>query len=294
MANVSVIIPTFNRAERVARAISSVIDQTFADFEIIVVDDGSQDNTEHTAAQFGESITYIAHTSNLGVSAARNTGIKKSASPFIAFLDSDDHWLPQKLSVQVEFFNNHPQAVACQTEETWIRNGRRVNPKKKHLKPSGNIFEPSLKLCLVSPSAVMLKRTLLEEVGLFDEDLPACEDYDLWLRIACRYPVSLIKEPLVVKEGGHPDQLSARHRGGMDRFRIKALVKLLRSGALNNRQLEATLNELSLKCRVYGNGCLKRGKRAEGEYYLRLPEIVKNELAALKEEQFGQTTAGNI
>lgn len=278
MPSVSIIIPTFNRAEKVVRAISSVVEQTFADFEIIVVDDGSEDNTEQTVAQFGERLVYIAHPSNLGVSAARNTGIKKSRTPLIAFLDSDDRWLPEKLAVQVAFFNNHPQAVACQTEETWIRKGKRVNPKKKHLKPSGDIFEPSLKLCLVSPSAVMLKRSLLEEVGLFDEDLPACEDYDLWLRIACRYPVYLIKEPLVVKEGGHPDQLSARHRGGMDRFRIEALVKLIKSGKLNKRQLEATLNELSLKCRVYGNGCLKRGKNAEGEHYLRLPEILQKEL----------------
>ncbi|MBW1703655.1 MAG: glycosyltransferase family 2 protein [Deltaproteobacteria bacterium] len=272
MPSVSIIIPTFNRAEKITRAISSVIEQTFADFEIIVVDDGSRDNTEQTVAQFDERLIYVAHPSNLGVSAARNTGIKKSGAPLLAFLDSDDHWLPEKLAVQVEFFNNHPQAVACQTEETWIRKEKRVNPKKKHLKPSGDIFEASLKLCLVSPSAVMLKRSLVEEVGLFDEDLPACEDYDLWLRIACRYPVHLINEALVVKEGGHPDQLSARHRG-MDRFRIKALVKLLRSGALNKIQIEATLKELSLKCRVYGNGCLKRGKLDEGNYYLELPEI---------------------
>ncbi len=277
MTTVTVIIPTFNRAKKVTRAISSVIGQTFADLEIIVVDDGSQDNTEHAVARFGESLNYITHTSNLGVSAARNTGIKKSASPLIAFLDSDDYWLPEKLAVQVEFFNNNPETVACQTEESWIRNGRRVNPKKKHMKPSGDIFEPSLKLCLVSPSAVMLKRTLLEEVGLFDETLPACEDYDLWLRIACRYPIHLIKDPLVVKEGGHPDQLSARHRG-MDRFRIKALVKLIKSGNLNKKQLEATVEELSLKCPVYGNGCLKRGKKVEGEYYLRLPGIVKRVL----------------
>ncbi len=272
MPSVSIIIPTFNRAEKITRAISSVIEQTFADFEIIVVDDGSRDNTEQTVAQFDERLIYVAHPSNLGVSAARNTGIKKSGALLLAFLDSDDHWLPEKLAVQVEFFNNHPQAVACQTEETWIRKEKRVNPKKKHLKPSGDIFEASLKLCLVSPSAVMLKRSLVEEVGLFDEDLPACEDYDLWLRIACRYPVHLINEALVVKEGGHPDQLSARHRG-MDRFRIKALVKLLRSGALNKIQMEATLKELSLKCRVYGNGCLTRGTLDEGNYYLELPEI---------------------
>jgi glycosyltransferase involved in cell wall biosynthesis len=277
MAVVSVIIPTFNRAQKVVRAISSVLSQAFTDVEIIVVDDGSTDRTKKEVEQFDDRVTYVAHSSNLGVSAARNTGIKRSGAPLIAFLDSDDHWFPEKLAVQVCFFNDHPKAVACQTEELWIRNGRRVNPMKKHLKPSGNIFEASLKLCLVSPSAVMLKQSLLDEVGFFDEDLPVCEDYDLWLRISCRYPVHLISEPLVVKEGGHPDQLSARHKG-MDRFRIKALVKLIKNGALNERQRKATLEELSSKCRIYGNGCLKRGKTEEGAFYLRLPVTVQRKL----------------
>jgi glycosyltransferase involved in cell wall biosynthesis len=270
MAVVSVVIPTFNRAHKVVRAISSILCQTFTDVEIIVVDDGSTDGTEHAVVRFDKHVTYIPHMSNLGVSAARNTGIKRSGAPLIAFLDSDDHWLPEKVAVQVNFFNEHLEAVACQTEEVWIRNGRRVNPMKKHLKPSGDIFEPSLKLCLVSPSAVMLKRSLLDEVGFFDEGLPVCEDYDLWLRISCRYPIHLIKAALVVKEGGHPDQLSARHRG-MDRFRIKALVKLIKSGVLNEEQLAVTIKELSSKCRIYGNGCFKRGKMEEGEYFLHLP-----------------------
>ncbi len=273
MAVVSVVIPTFNRAQKIVRTISSVLSQTFTDVEIIVVDDGSTDGTKKELEQFDDIVTYVAHSSNLGVSAARNTGIKGSGASLIAFLDSDDHWLQEKLAVQVNFFNEHPEAVACQTEEVWIRNGRRVNPMKKHLKPSGDIFEPSLKLCLVSPSAVMLKRSLLDEVGLFDEDLPVCEDYDLWLRISCRYPIHLIKEALVVKEGGHPDQLSSRHKG-MDRFRIKALVKLIKSGVLNKDQIAVTIKELSLKCRIYGNGCLKRGKLEEGEYFLHLPETL--------------------
>jgi glycosyltransferase involved in cell wall biosynthesis len=271
MAAVSVIIPTFNRAREVVRAISSVLYQSFTDYEILVVDDGSTDGTKDAVALFGRRITYMPHPSNLGVSAARNTGIRESKAPFITFLDSDDYWLPEKLEVQVGFLGHQAQALACQTEEIWIRNGRRVNPKKKHLKPSGDIFEPSLKLCLVSPSAVMLNRSLLEKVGLFDEDLPACEDYDLWLRIACQYPIYLIKQQLVVREGGRPDQLSCRHTG-MDRFRIKALIKLIERGALNERQLKATLEELSQKCRIYGNGCLKRGKFLEGTYYFRLAE----------------------
>jgi glycosyltransferase involved in cell wall biosynthesis len=278
VATVSVIIPTFNRAGKVVRAISSVLSQTFTDLEIIVVDDGSMDGTKDALAKFRNKIKYIYHSLNLGVSAARNSGIKRSTAPFISFLDSDDYWLPEKLAEQIAFFERNPNASACQTEEIWIRNGRRVNPRKIHRKPSGDIFEPSLKLCLVSPSAVILKRVLLEEVGLFDEDLPACEDYDLWLRISCRHPVYLIKRPLVVKEGGHSDQLSARYKG-MDRFRIKALVKLIKSGVLNEWQLQATFEELSLKCRIYSNGCVKREKLDEGTYYLQLPEILRKELA---------------
>lgn len=279
MPSVSVIIPTYNRAQKVVRAISSVLYQTFNDYEIIVVDDGSTDSTKAAIAQFEEYVTYIAYPSNLGVSAARNIGIGRSSAPFIAFLDSDDYWLPKKLEAHMEFFRTHPCAQICQTDEIWIRKGQRVNPKKKHLKPSGDIFEPSLKLCLVSPSAVMLRRSLLEEVGLFDEDLLACEDYDLWLRISCQYPVYLIRQQLVFKDGGRSDQLSYKHKKGMDRFRIKSIVKLVKSGRLNERQLMSSLDELALKCRIYGKGCLKRGKLKEGSFYLRLPERIREELS---------------
>jgi len=268
MRSVSVIIPTFNRAMKTARAVASVLYQTFADYEIIVVDDGSQDATEEVMRQFGRRFRYIVHPHNRGVSAARNRGIRESESPWIAFLDSDDYWLPTKLDAQMAFFRNHPEALICQTEEVWIRNGRFANPKKRHEKPSGEIFVPSLRLCLISPSAVMLRRSLLEEVGLFDENLPVCEDYDLWLRIACRHPVYLIQDRLIVKEGGHPDQLSSRYRG-MDRFRIQTILKVMESGHLNRAQRQAALKELSLKCRIYGMGCIKRGKEEEGERYLR-------------------------
>lgn len=268
---VSVIIPTFNRADKVVRAVSSVLVQTFSDYEIIVVDDGSNDRTALSLQQFGEKIKLITHSENKGVSASRNTGIRTAKSNLIALLDSDDHWLSEKLKVQVEFFKENPDAVACQTGEIWVRNNRRVNPRKKHIKPSGNIFEPSLKLCLVSPSAVMLKRSLLDEVGLFDEELPVCEDYDLWLRISCRYPIYLIDQNLIIKEGGHKDQLSSSLKG-MDRFRIKSMVKLLEEQPLNEDQKKAVFNELKEKCRIYGEGSIKRGKEEEGNYYLELPD----------------------
>jgi len=274
MAAVSVIIPTFNRAHKIARAIASVLYQTFADYEILVVDDGSEDATSRALAPFLPHIKCITHSRNLGVSAARNTGIRASHSPLVAFLDSDDYWLPGKLAAQVSFFSQHPGAVACQTEERWIRRGVRVNPMKKHLKLSGKIFEPSLKLCVVSPSAVVVKRTLLEEVGVFDEDFPVCEDYDLWLRISWKYPIWLIPEPLIIKEGGAPDQLS-RSIEGMDRYRIRAIARLIESGCLSERQTEAALKELRSKCRVYGNGCLKRGKKEEGQSYLSLPDLLE-------------------
>jgi glycosyltransferase involved in cell wall biosynthesis len=285
MASVSVIIPTFNRCQKVARAVASVLFQTISDYEIIVVDDGSTDNTSSALKLFGSQVTVITHPHQMGVSAARNTGVKSTTSPLIAFLDSDDYWLPEKLAAQVSFFREHSEAVACQTQEKWIRKGLPVNPKRKHLKPSGHMFSQSLKLCLVSPSAVMLRRSLLEDVGLFDEAFPCCEDYDLWLRVTCRYPVHLIDEALVVKEGGSTDQLSMNHPG-MDRYRIKAIVKMIESGWLNDSQVTLALEELSVKCSIYGKGCIKRGKRTEGEHYLRLPEQVRELLKGREGSSF--------
>jgi len=280
MSAVSVIITTYNRAPVLEEAIQSVLAQDFRDFELIVVDDGSTDGTRSILEKYSGSLTTL-YQENRGVSAARNSGIKRSSGAYISFLDSDDLWLPEKLSTQIAFFNSHPQAFICQTEEIWLRNGVRVNPRKIHKKYSGEIFEHCLSLCRVSPSSVMIKRNLLDEVGLFDEELPACEDYDLWLRVACRYPIYLIEEPLVIKRGGHPDQLSKRFEG-IDRFRIKALTKILESGRLNPYHYHMAVRELKKKCRIYGEGCLKRGKKAEGKKYLALPTKYENTLKILK------------
>ncbi len=273
---VSVIIPTFNRSKKLLRAVQSVIDQEYKDFEIIVVDDGSTDDTCKTIVKFHNFIRYIRLDNNRGVSVARNIGIQNSLAPWIAFLDSDDYWLKKKLKIQMEFIYNNPQSMACQTEEIWIRNGRRVNPKIKHKKLSGDIFYQSLKLCLVSPSSVAIKRSVFDEIGLFDESMPAAEDYDLWLRMSCRYPIYLIDKDLIVKEGGHDDQLSKRFHG-MDRFRIRAIAKLIKSGILSLEQRAGALEELKNKCTIYGNGCLKRGKKEEGMFYLSMPERIERE-----------------
>lgn len=270
MPTVSVIIPTYNRAEFLRHAIESVLAQTYQDFELLALDDGSTDQTAALAAEYGDRLTYLFQD-NRGVSSARNHGIRQAAGELIALLDSDDRWLPDKLTRQVAVMTQQPELQLCHTEEIWIRRGVRVNPKKKHRKHTGYIFPYCLPLCVISPSSVLIRRALFEQVGLFDETLPACEDYDLWLRITKTYPVHLIETPLLVKYGGHPDQLS-RTYWGLDRFRIRALVKLLRNGDLNCEQYDQTLRELRRKCCIMANGALKRGKIEEGTYYSRLPE----------------------
>jgi glycosyltransferase involved in cell wall biosynthesis len=264
---VSVIIPTYNRGWIVKEAIDSVLEQDFSDYELIVVDDGSDDNTPAILKAYGKKITVLRQP-NKGVSAARNYGIAAASGRLIAFLDSDDLWLPHKLSTQVKFFKDHPDAVINQTQEHWIRDGVRVNPKKKHHKFSGMIFEKSLALCLVSPSAVMIQKSLFGTVGVFDEDLPACEDYDLWLRISCRYPVYLIETALIIKRGGHDDQLSKA--AGLDKYRIQSLVKIIDSDLLTPQQYQAALITLKEKCEVYAGGCRKRGREEEAKYFHQL------------------------
>ncbi len=269
---VSVVLPTYNRCRLVGRAIDSVLDQSYLAYELIVVDDGSTDATGDRLTSYGDRVTVIKQA-NRGVSAARNAGIQAATGEFIALLDSDDVWLPQKLERQMAFFRSCPQAMICQTEEIWIRNGERVNPGKRHKKHSGMIFEKTLPLCLVSPSAVMMRKSLFDEVGLFDESLPACEDYDLWLRISWKYPVYLIDTPLIIKHGGHADQLSRMPE--LDKYRIRALEKILKTGCLSQQQRSAALETLKEKCRIYAAGCRKRGRIDDAHYYAGLPDRIR-------------------
>jgi glycosyltransferase involved in cell wall biosynthesis len=261
--SVSVIIPTFNRIERVSEAIRSVLTQKGVSFELLVVDDGSADGTKALVEQLIASnkhhaIRYLFQT-NQGPASARNLGIQNAKGEFIAFLDSDDYWLPGKLARQISYFEAHPEFLICQTEEIWIRDGRRVNPMKKHQKFGGNIFEKCLPLCIVSPSCVMMRRTLFDTVGLFDPSFPACEDYELWLRMSARYQIGLVKEALVTRFGGHSDQRSQAFVV-MDWFRIRALAKLIDSKSLSERQTELACRELKRKCEIVLKGAQKRGK----------------------------------
>jgi len=270
---VSVILPTYNRAWIVNNAIDSVLGQDFSDFELIVVDDGSTDDTPALLQSYGARLRAIRQE-NRGVSAARNAGIRAARGSLIALLDSDDEWLPGKLIAQVAYFEDDSEALICQTEEIWIRNGVRVNPGKRHRKEGGMIFERSLGLCLVSPSAVMMRRSLLDEVGLFDESLPACEDYDLWLRIAWKHPIGLIDRPLIIKRGGHLDQLS--RMAELDKYRLRAISNLLDRRCLSSVQTQAAVSMLKTKSAIYAQGCRKRGKAEEARKYEQLVAKYEN------------------
>lgn len=264
---VSVIIPVYNRQEWISEAVDSVLSQDYETFELIVVDDGSTDSTPEVLSSYGSRIRLISKA-NSGVSSARNLGAAFARGRFLAFLDSDDYWLPGKIEAQAEFFRNNPEIRICQTEEIWIRRGVRVNPGLRHKKRAGMIFRESLELCLISPSAVMMERSLFEQHGGFDESLAACEDYDLWLKITCSEPVGLVNTPLMVKRGGHPDQLSGQP--GLDRYRIKSIAAIIASGRLSPSQQRAAARVLEKKCRIYAQGCEKRGKFQEADYYLEL------------------------
>jgi len=264
LPQVSVIIPTYNRAVLLREAVASVQAQTYRDFEVLVVDDASTDKTREALAAWPD-VRVLGQARRRGVAAARNLGIAAARGRWLAFLDSDDLWRPEKLARQMAYLQKHPEISLCQTDETWVRRGVAVNKPAAHRKTAGRIFLPSLERCLISPSAVILHRRLLEAHGAFDEDLPAAEDYDLWLRLTWRYPVGLVDEPLVIKRGGHPDQLS--RQWGIDRFRIRALVKLLRDPDLPQDCAQAARRALAQKCGIYAQGCRKRGRLAEAAYY---------------------------
>lgn len=241
--DISVVIPTYNRYELLKRAIASLYEQTTPPQEIIVVDDGSTDNTKAIVKDFPE-IIYI-YQENRGVSVARNAGIQKAKNEWIAFLDSDDEWHSKKLQKQIDFHRKNPDILMSYTDEVWIRNGQKVKIPKKYRKIGEDAFVENLSYCNIAPSSVMLHKKLLDRVGLFDEDLEVCEDYDLWLRIASKEKIALIDEKLINKYAGHDEQLGFRKN--MDRVRIAILQKLIASFDCNKLRKEQLQRECSLK-----------------------------------------------
>ncbi len=270
---VSVIIPTYNRPAQTINAIESVLNQTFTDFELIVVDDCSSPafSFDQSGRILNSPLQIITLEQNSGVSAARNRGIKDARGEWIAFLDSDDLWEPKKLAVQMEWLRENPSYRICQTQEIWIRNGKRVNQPKQWRKKADEIFTESLERTMVSPSSVMLHRSLLDEVGVFDENLPACEDYDLWLRICRSEKVGLIDQQLMIRHGGAEDQLSVT-TPMQDRYRIMAMDSILLQ-ELTEEQRTSVITVRNRKIEIVVNGFRKRGNdeaaiRFESEFPL--------------------------
>lgn len=251
----SVIIPSYNRAQSLQRALTSVFNQSSAVDEVIVIDDGSTDNTLELVQQNFPQVKLIQQV-NQGVSAARNTGIQAANFEWIALLDSDDEWLPEKIKTIKTTQQHQPQNLLFHSNEIWIRNGVRVNAMNKHQKYGGWIFKQCLPLCVISPSAVVMHQKIFEKTGLFNEALPACEDYDLWLRVCHQYEVTYISQPLITKYGGHEDQLS-RKFWGMDRFRIRALNDLIKHEVLNQQQRKLATNMIVKKLRILIKGAIK-------------------------------------
>ncbi|EMO54415.1 glycosyltransferase family 2 protein [Leptospira noguchii] len=273
---ISVVIPTYNRENKILNAISSVLKQTLPPKEIIVVDDGSTDTTVSKIQEKFSDKIQILLLEHKGVSHARNRGVENASGDWIAFLDSDDEWLSEKLEKQWKHIEEHPETEILQSQEIWIRNGRKVNPPTRLSKRDGDIFEQSLEFCSVTPSSVLLKKELYQNQGGMDEKLLACEDYDLWLRITSQTTVVLLDEFLLVRYGGHKDQLSFQYPA-MDRFRIYSILKLLSSHLLNQTQRRLAEQNLFIKWGVLRQGRVKRNNWKE-ELDLILDSVLKEGL----------------
>lgn len=253
MRSVSIIIPVFNRTQPLERALQSIQKQTCQDYEVTVVDDHSTDDIFAVTKKYG--VQYLK-TVGKGVSAARNTGIKSSSSELVAFLDSDDEWLPHKLELQMQYLSQKQNCKIVHSNELWIRNGQPVSQSRKHQKMGGRIFSQCTELCLIAPSSVLVRRSLFEKAGMFDESFPACEDFDLWLRITATEDIGFISEPLVIKHGGHEDQLSMQFHS-MDLWRVRALAKHLKNSNLAADEKLALRTSLKKKCEILLKGFKK-------------------------------------
>ncbi len=254
---ISIIIPTLNRIKYLPRALDSALNQTYKASEIIVVDNGSSDGTLELLKEKYPLIRLLEEK-KVGVSAARNKGIISSNFDWVALLDSDDAWDIRKLEIQKNALQSSSKIYKLvHTEEIWVKNNIKINQMKKHQKFGGYIFEKCLPLCCISPSSVLMQKSIFNQVGYFDENLPVCEDYDLWLKICSKERVLFIDQKLTLKYGGHKDQLSKSY-WGMDRFRIKSIENLVLNCDLKSYQKHMAINTLIKKLKIIINGAYKR------------------------------------
>ena len=263
---VSVIIPSYNRYLLLAEAVESVRAQSFRDLELIVVDDGSDDETPLLAREPDIRYLRIEHSGMPG--AVRNRGVEVASGKYIAFLDSDDLWRPEKLERQLPLLEADESVPLVHTREEWLRGERTVSQKSQRHRRSGDIFSDALWKCTIGPSTVLMRRALFRELGGFDETLEVAEDYEFWLRLTSRYPVAYIDEALTVKRAGEWDQLSAKY-GQIEEFRIESLFRVLELDRLPQDRRPEALAMLEKKLAIWSVGALKRGKGPEVEAFTR-------------------------
>lgn len=254
----SVIIPSYNRAEFIDEAVQSVLNQSFKDFELLIIDDASTDNSMSILEKYKDipNVKVFKNASNMGVSYSRNFGIKNSNAEIIAFLDSDDIWLKHKLKAQDSFFRENPDIKICHTNEKWLKNNKHMNQKKIHRKQAGFFFKRSLERCLVSPSSVAIYKSIFTEISSFDENLRVCEDYDLWLKLNNSLYFGYLDEVFIIKRAGHKNQLSMIYPA-MDQYRILSLINILMSKILTKENEILCQFELRKKLEILETGALK-------------------------------------
>lgn len=315
MSRVSVVVPTYNRKESVAEALRSVLAQTFRDFEIVVADDGSTDGTPVNLFQtLGaqpeaiEALTRMNPTSikpfshafsndslaiqyhygiNRGLSTARNRGIRAARSDFIAFIEAEDLWEPDHLKTQVDFLEMHPGSKVCRVSERNVKDGKpRVS--RNSSTASGWIFEATLEASPMCTSAVLIHRSCFTACGAFDENLPACDEYDLWLRLASRYPVHYLEGPTVTRRSGRPDGSS--RAWGWDRFRVYALEKAFQSGHLSPTQRFLVAEQIVHKCERLVEGFRRQKSEERSNFYERKRRRFAQEVRKLRASRVAQVS----
>lgn len=307
MPEISVIIPVYNRPELLQEAAGSVLLQTFKDYELIIADDGSDDETAETAERIAASgaargrcrVLHLPHSGFPG--AVRNRGAEAAAGRYLAFQDSDDKWMPAKLEKQHALMTGaksgggvtdteEPPGIS-HTRELWLRGEKTVSQKGQKHRRQGDIFEDALKKCIIGPSTVMIERSLYFETGGFHERIEIAEDYEYWLRISSQHQVGYLDEALTVKRAGGWPQLSEKY-GKIEWFRLCALAGLLEVKipgfptekayldgyiwpGFSDYRTAAAARELALKCRLWADGSRKRGRNAEAEAFELLLDEIK-------------------
>jgi len=266
---VSVVIPALNRSTLLHRALLSVTEQSAQPLEVLIIDDGSLPHLNPSNYSQYPNLKFFRNEITEGVASSRNKGIKQAQGEWIALLDSDDEWDSSKLEKQLELIKTSGEIRAIHTDEKWIRNGNEVLPPRYLDKSNHLLWERSLRHCLICPSSVLLHKSVFKKIGFFDESLTVCEDYDFWLRLLLEEKIEFIEEKLVIKHGGHPDQLSTT-TWGMDRFRIKSLQKLTDNNKLSPQQKTLVIKVITEKCAILAQGSEKRQKPEEAKIFREL------------------------